>query len=185
MEMFELIHKALLNTTARYLIRDQGSYVEGQTRDKTDQVGGDLVRLWLSDLPWKEVTSWIKEKGQSYGQCRYFEAELPSDVRAFEAVRRWADLSPAEQAEVEITVSGHASDINGHKYDLLTKKIAPVQVGFVTLSIGNATKPDADPSEDPTVYAWVPGHLGAFTPITEEMVRTRNFPPGTAIKLVG
>lgn len=181
----ELINNALRNASASYLVRDTGSYVEGQTRDRSDVAGGEQVREFLLSQTWEEVTEDARKNGTSYGQCRYFTAALDESVQAFEAVRTWGSLSPQEREEVVIVVSGHASDVNGHKYELHARNICPVRKTFLTLCVGNADGPERDPSENATVYAWVPGSLGFFTPVTKEMVEGGNFPPSTMVKLAG
>lgn len=177
---------ALAATGNTYLIRDAGSFVAGQTRDKTDDVGGADIKAWLSDLDWTEVTSGVRADGMGYAGCRYFVATLPDDAEAYEAIAEWGSLTPEQRARVVVRRSPHASAKTGHTNELISSEVAPTRTHQVALAVGNKHNPSDEPEAAPVVYFWAPGRFTKFTIIDEQMAEDRGLIPSHAtVKLEG
>ena len=178
--MSTLLSFAIAATPAAYVIRDVGSYVLGQTRDKTDLAGGAAVKEFLAGLDWQEVTSGVRADGMGFSACRYFVATLPEGVEAYEAIAEWGSLSAEEQAAVTVRRSPHASGKTDHLNELVAAGIAPVRATQVSMVVGHAEDPNSDPSLLPTVYFWAPGRFTKFTVISDEMAENKGLVPAHA-----
>ncbi len=184
--MSSLLLLALSNTSDAYMIRDAGSFVQGQTKDKTDIDGGRAIKNFLAELNWQEVTSGVRADGAAFAQCRYFVATLPDSVEAYEAIAEWSNLTPEQQERVQVRRSPHASGKTGHLNELISADIAPTRSTQVVIAIGDATNPHADASDNPTVYFWAPGRFTRFTIISDEMGADKSLIPAHAtVKLEG
>lgn len=182
----DIVHRAIEHTNNAYVIRDAGSFVVGQTRDKTDDAGGSAIRAWLKTLDWTEVTDEVREDGMGFSACRYFTAAVPSDVEAYEAIAEWGLLTPEAQAAVTVRKSPHASGKTGHLNELISADISPTRAYRVVMAVGHGENPMFEPAENPKIYFWAPGRFTKFTVITDAMAEDKSLiPPRATVKLEG
>lgn len=186
MPLLSLLTLALAHTANSYVVRDAGSYVVGQTRDKADTAGGQDIKDFLAELDWREVTSGVRADGMGFAACRYFVATLPENVEAYEAIAEWNSLSPEQQDRVIVRRSPHQSGKTGHLNELISGDIAPLRSHEVVMAVGNKDDPAGDPELAPSVYFWAPGRFTKFTIISDEMAADKRLiPPHATVKLEG
>lgn len=132
---------------AKYFARPAGSYIKWLKEDfasDAEQEGSAASKLLL-EFDWTEVTEYAFEIGAGFGQCRYFKAQLPEDLGAFEAAATLDELTDDELKEVRI-VRGP------HQIDVVLPGMTLRETGVVHIVIG----PSGD---DTVVYCWYPGRL--------------------------
>jgi len=176
----DFIRDAIRNVKAQqgnylYLVRPAGSYVTGQTRDKTDVVGAEEIADFLKSLRWTEVTDQTRAMGAGFGKVRYFRAEVPRGLSAYEAILLWGELSPDERERVRVAKAFHQSrDPNAPtRYELISD-IAPRKARVLHIAIGHPKDPFKEPTKrSSTVYTWFPGRI---TPVVQSDLST--FPVG-------
>ncbi len=142
-----------------YFVRPAGSFVVGQTRDKTDADGGRKIAEWLTTLDWEEVTSQVRTAGAGYGAVRYFEAPVPEGIEAIEGVLLWGELTPEQRATVRVQQAHH--EANGE--ELVTDQIPLKRATKISIMVGDAVDPQV--SAVPglgVVYTWFPGRVTPF-----------------------
>ena len=167
----DFIRDAIRNVKAQqgnylYLVRPAGSYVTGQTRDKTDVVGAEEIADFLKSLRWTEVTDETRAMGAGLGKVRYFRAEVPRGLSAYEAILLWGELSPDERERVRVAKAFHQSrDPNAPtRYELISD-IAPKKARVLHIAIGHPKDPFKEPTKrSSTVYTWFPGRI---TPVVQ------------------
>ena len=152
------LHSATQGPT--YFVRPAGSFVVGQTRDKSDSVGGDQIATWLRNLTgWVEVTNQVREMGAGFGQVRYFQAPIPSQYEAYEGVLLWGELTPAQQRQVFVQQAHHAANAE----ELVAYDIPLKRANIVSILVGAAGNPHEDPIPGhQIVYTWYPGRITPF-----------------------
>ena len=185
MDINEIIRLALVNTTAEYVVRDAGSFVTGQTRDKQNVAGGQEIKDWLAGLTWAEETDAVREGKMGFGQCRYGVAHI--DEGAFECIAEWGSLTPEQQEQVVIRRSPHASDVTKHLNELLLSSVQPTPTYRISIAVGNGADPFAEITDkNATVFFWAPGRFTRFTVVSDEMAADRSLiPPWATVKLGG
>lgn len=177
---------ALTNTDDAYLVRDAGSFIKGQSRDKNDIEGAKANKEFLLGLRWFEVTDTVRNDGMGYASCQYFAAVLPDTIEAYEAIAEWSSLSGVQQDNVEVRRSPHASGKTGHLNELISKDVLPRRTYKVSMAVGHARDPNAPADEEPKVYFWAPGKFTKFTIISDDMGADKTLIPAHAtVKLEG
>lgn len=139
-----------------YFIRPAGSFIVGQSRDKSDATGGLGIALWLVTLDWVEVTDTIRDLGAGYGLVRYFQATLPEDMIAYEGILLWGELTPDQQDSVRVQEAHHTAV----KWELVTDQVPLKETKTVSILIGHVADPSQEPHIDTqVVYTWYPGRI--------------------------
>jgi hypothetical protein len=165
----DFIRDAIRNVKAKngnylYLVRPAGSYIAGQTRDKTDIAGAEQVADFLKSLRWTEVTDETRAMGAGFGKVRYFRAEVPRGLSAYEAILLWGELSPAERARVSVVKAFHQPKSGPTRYELVSD-IAPKKARVLHIAVGHPVDPFTAPTKRAsTVYTWFPGRI---TPVVQ------------------
>lgn len=183
-----LIRQAIELTLARpsqgptYFIRPAGSYVQGFSRDKTDAAGGEEIAAWLQTLTWREVTEDVRALGAGFGQVRYFQAA--PDRPAFEGVRLWGELTPAERQKVRVAESFHRARDGSIRYELVSE-LAPKATDVISIAVGNANNPfEPATPENAVVYTWFPGRITPMVEIQPDSLSS-NLSPYATVKAEG
>ncbi len=143
-----------------YFVRPAGSFVVGQSRDKTDVAGGAQIASWLKNLSgWKEVTDEVRAMGAGFGQVRYFQTQVPAGYTAYEGVLLWGELTPAQKATVYVQQAHHAANAE----ELVTADIPLKQASVISILVGAAGNPheEAAPGTQ-IIYTWYPGRITPF-----------------------
>ena len=153
-----------VNKTFLHLVRPAGSYVEGQTRSKTDTAGAEDVAKFLKSLRWVEVTDAVRAKGAGYGQVRYYRAQVPPGVAAYESVLLWGELSPAERERVQVVQAFHqnAKPTDPVRYELVSD-IPARRVKEIHIMVGDPNNPMKAPTRRSAfAFTWYPGRITPF-----------------------
>ena len=168
MSYSEFINTAIANTLSSekqgptYFVRPAGSFVAGQTRDKTDTNGGREIAEWLTKLPgtWVEVTSEVERSGERFGKVRYFQKKVAGlPIEAYEGVLLWGELTPEQRATVRVQTAHHAANAE----ELVTDQIPLKRATRITIMIGDKENPQEVPGVDEQiVYTWYPGRITPF-----------------------
>jgi hypothetical protein len=162
-----------VNKTFLHLVRPAGSHVEGHTRSKTDTAGAEEVAKFLKSLRWVEVTDAVRAKGAGYGQVRYYRAQVPAGVAAYESVLLWGELSPGERARVRVEKAFHqnAKPTDPVRYELVSD-IPARRVKEIHIMVGDPNNPMKAPTRRSAfAFTWYPGRITPF--VTSDL---SNFP---------
>ena len=157
------IRTAILHTVtlagAAYFVRDSGSYVVGQTRDKDEL--GDAMKVvdWLLELEFEDVTDEAKALGVAFGTCTYFRATIPEGVEAFENIVLFSELDPKDWGRVRIRMSAHGEE------ELVMEGLEPIKTDVIHLCLG----PDDDGQL--RVYFWYPGRMTTKVTLGDKAVK--------------
>jgi hypothetical protein len=143
-----------------YFVRPAGSFVVGQSRDKTDAHGGTEIAHWLMSLSgWREITPEVVEMGASYGRVRYFQTSVPRGCEAYEGVLLWGEMTPKQQDSVRVQPAHHTAN----KEEFVTDQVPLKRASVISIMVGSSVDANTVPvSGQQIVYTWYPGRVTPF-----------------------